>query len=62
MLLAKLNLYPGRSLDAKLHNAFKSYIKWCAVKRKNTNIKNFSRRDFKMTTTLDIKCIVLLWV
>ena len=48
VLLCKLGLYPGRSLDKRLYEAFKSYVEWCAQHGKNTSVRMFSRRDFKM--------------
>ena len=53
VLLAKLKLFPGRSLNARLSEAFKIYMKWCTAKKKNTNIKEFSKWKFKMALTLE---------
>ena len=52
VLLCKLKLYQGRSLNARLRAAFKSYMKWCSVNKKNTNILVFSKKAFKMKSTL----------
>lgn len=55
VLLAKLKLFPGReSLGHQLHHAYKLFLEWCARCGKNTNIDDFSKREFKMGTTLDI--------
>ena len=52
VLLCKLKLYQGRSLNARLRAAFKSYMKWCSVNKKNTNILVFSKKAFKMKSIL----------
>ena len=54
VLLAKLKLFDGRGLPERLHNAYKMYVEWCSQHRKNTNIDNFSKREFKMATTLGL--------
>lgn len=51
VLLANLRLFPGRSLPSRLRNAYKSFLSWCGVKKKNTNIADFSKREFKMIST-----------
>lgn len=53
VLLAKLKVFQGRSLNARLYVAFKSFMKWCSVKGKNTSIDGFSKRNFKMAKTLE---------
>ena len=52
VLLAKLKLFEGRSLDARLECAFKLFIIWCGKHKKNTNIHSFSKKSFKMQWTL----------
>lgn len=67
VLLCKLKLFQGQSLNARLHSAYKSYMKWCSANKKNTSVLAFSKRTFKMSKTLacsvgmttgsDLKCI-----
>ena len=54
VLLAKLKCFPGRSIPSRLHNAWKMYIQWCHKNGKNTNIEDFSLREFKMKSNLGI--------
>ena len=54
VLLAKLKLFDGRGLPERLHNAYKMYLEWCSQHGKNTNIDDFSKREFKMATTLGL--------
>ncbi len=53
VLLAKLKLFPGgKALGDQLHHGYKLFLEWCARFGKNTNIDDFSKREFKMATTL----------
>ncbi len=54
VLLAKLKLFDGRGLPERMHNAYKMYVEWCSQHHKNTNIDDFSKREFKMATTLGL--------
>lgn len=55
VLLCKLKLFQGRSLDNRLDAAFRNYMEFCHLKKKNTNIRSFSKREFKMASSLGTK-------
>lgn len=53
VLLAQLNFYQRRSMDDKLHMAFSHFIAWCKENKRVTSIREFSKQDFDMASTLD---------
>ena len=56
LMASALNLYEGRSLDQRLHNAFRNFISWCKNNRRVTSVSDFSKLAFDMVSTL-----VFLW-
>ena len=53
VLCAKLKVFPGRSLDRQLQNAFSKFLAWCTKNKKTTAIGWWSYKKFDMTTLLD---------
>lgn len=53
VLLARLKLLEGRSLDAKLETGYMSFCEWCHAHGKTCSTTEFSKLKFDMETTLD---------
>ena len=48
MLCARMKVWPGRSLAARLEAAFHNFRQWCQSKKKSTSLHNFCAKTFKM--------------
>ena len=52
VLCAKLKVFPGRSLDAKLKVAFSKFLTWCTEQQKTSAISWWSYKKFDMAQKL----------
>ncbi len=52
VLCAKLRIWPGRSMQARLDHAFASFRSWCATTKHSTSLSGFDRKVFKMGMSL----------
>lgn len=53
MLCARLKIWPGRSIPARLEHAFQNFRSWCKRHKKSTSLKTFDNRVFKTGQNLD---------
>ena len=48
ILCARMKVWPGRGLDARLEIGFQKFRSWCQRNKKSTSLHEFSRKIFKM--------------
>lgn len=58
VLCAKLCIWPGRSMQARLDHAFASFRSWCATTKHSTSLPGFDRKVFKMGQSLGLKELI----
>lgn len=62
LLLADyLRVYPGRSLQARLDEAYEHFYTWCSSNKCTTSITEFSLKKFKIQTNLSCRVSVSTW-
>lgn len=57
VLANELRAFPGRSVGAKLENAYALFRSWCSENKQSCKITEFELRTLKISSKLDI-CIV----
>ena len=52
--MARMQLFPGRSIQSRLDEAFDSFMGWCRDNKRTPHMKCFELKKFKMTSFLDL--------
>ena len=58
VLLAKLEFHEGRSMNAHVHAAFRSFSSCCKDNKRTTSISDFSKLDLDLDTASDLMSII----
>ena len=48
LLCARMKVWPGWGMDARLEIGFQKFRSWCQRNKKSTSLHEFSRKIFKM--------------
>ena len=48
LTMCDMNLFPGRSLDTKLENAYDDFRQWCFGSHESCKITEFSKKTLKI--------------
>lgn len=53
VLMCKRDVFPGRTLDDRLRNAYSMFMSWCAQNKKTSGIDWWSTKKMDMASKLD---------